>query len=97
MKCPYCETDNDKVVDSRVKDNGFAIRRRRYCTQCSRRYTTYERIEAASVKVVKKDGTRAPFEREKLRSGIEILCRRNLDRGQFAQMPAVFLCTPTLK
>ncbi len=74
MKCPYCQTDNDRVVDSRASEDGFAIRRRRQCNKCSRRFTTYERIERARIRVIKKDGTRVPFDRDKLRVGLEKAC-----------------------
>ncbi|MCH2128693.1 MAG: transcriptional regulator NrdR [Pirellulaceae bacterium] len=74
MKCPYCHGDNDRVIDSRASLEGFSIRRRRQCTVCKRRYTTYERIEELSTKVVKKDGVREPLQREKLRSGIAKAC-----------------------
>jgi len=76
MKCPYCRADNDKVIDSRASQDGFAIRRRRQCLHCDRRYTTYERIEEAVLKVIKKDGSREPFSREKLRAGLERACRK---------------------
>ncbi len=74
MRCPYCRVDNDKVVDSRVGEDGFAIRRRRQCLKCGRRYTTYERIEDVTIKVVKKDGVREPFQREKIRQGLAKAC-----------------------
>ncbi len=74
MKCPFCRTDNDRVVDSRACQDGFAIRRRRQCLKCRRRYTTYERIEESAIKVVKRDGTRVPFSREKIKSGLERAC-----------------------
>lgn len=74
MKCPYCRKDNDRVIDSRASQDGFAIRRRRECLSCRRRYTTYERIEEQAIKVVKKDGVREPFEREKIRRGLEKAC-----------------------
>ena len=66
--------DNDRVIDSRASQDGFAIRRRRECLSCRRRYTTYEHIEEQAVKVVKKDGIREPFEREKIRRGLEKAC-----------------------
>ncbi len=75
MRCPFCREDKDRVVDSRVSDNGLATRRRRHCVACNRRYTTYERIEKSPLKVVKKDGSRVPYEREKLQTGIELACR----------------------
>ena len=74
MKCPYCYVDNDRVIDSRASDEGFSIRRRRECLGCKRRYTTYERIEELSIKVIKKDGVREPLQREKLRVGIAKAC-----------------------
>jgi len=74
MKCPFCRGDNDRVIDSRASDDGYAIRRRRECGACARRYTTYERIEGAVVKVVKKDGVRVPFDRNKIKLGLEKAC-----------------------
>lgn len=74
MRCPFCRVDNDKVIDSRACEDGFSIRRRRECLQCERRYTTYERLEDITVKVVKKDGVREPFAREKIRSGLQKAC-----------------------
>ena len=74
MKCPYCQNDNDRVVDSRASEDGFAIRRRRQCNGCRRRYTTYERVERTSVKVIKKDGVRVPFNRDRLKQGLEKAC-----------------------
>ena len=74
MKCPYCRVDNDRVTDSRASEDGFAIRRRRECVHCRRRYTTYERIEEQAIKVVKKDGVRVPYEREKIKRGLEKAC-----------------------
>ena len=74
MKCPFCRSDNDRVIDSRASEDGFAIRRRRQCLGCRRRYTTYERLEDVTVKVVKKDGSRAPFDREKIRQGLQRAC-----------------------
>jgi transcriptional repressor NrdR len=74
MKCPNCLADNDRVLDSRASQDGFAIRRRRECLACRRRYTTYERIEATTVKIIKKDGTREPFDRLKIKQGLEKAC-----------------------
>jgi len=74
MKCPFCRTDNDRVIDSRASEDGLAIRRRRECQGCGRRYTTYERVEGVSVKIVKKDGARVPFERERIKRGLEKAC-----------------------
>jgi len=74
MRCPFCRKDNDRVIDSRASQDGAAIRRRRECLGCGRRYTTYERAEETPIKVVKKDGSRAPFDREKIRHGLERAC-----------------------
>ena len=74
MKCPYCRADNDRVIDSRSSQDGLAIRRRRECVNCGRRFTTYERPEETTIKVVKKDGSRVPFEREKIKRGLERAC-----------------------
>jgi len=74
MKCPFCRDDNDRVIDSRAAQDGFAIRRRRECLSCKRRYTTYERLEETTMKVVKKDGVREPFDREKIRQGLSRAC-----------------------
>lgn len=76
MKCPSCHQDNDRVIDSRACDDGFGIRRRRECQFCGRRFTTYERIERASLRVIKRDGSREPFDRMKLKNGLEIACRK---------------------
>ena len=76
MKCPFCKADDDRVVDSRASADGFAIRRRRECLSCSRRYTTYERIEESPIRVVKKDGSREPFERRKVLAGLMKACEK---------------------
>lgn len=73
MLCPFCRDGESKVVDSRGSQD-FVIRRRRECLSCGRRFTTYEKIEESPLKVIKKDGTRIPFERERVRSGIEKAC-----------------------
>lgn len=74
MRCPYCRVDNDRVIDSRASEDGFSIRRRRECLSCKRRYTTYERVEEMEVKVVKKDGIREPFQRDKIKQGLAKAC-----------------------
>jgi transcriptional repressor NrdR len=74
MRCPYCQIDNDKVIDSRASEDGMAIRRRRECLGCHRRYTTFERVEESSVRVIKKDGNRVPFDRAKIKAGLEKAC-----------------------
>lgn len=71
MRCPYCQQDNDKVVDSRA--SGSAIRRRRECLACGRRYTTYEHVERdVRLRVIKKDGSREAYDRSKIRRGLEL-------------------------
>ena len=76
MRCPFCKEDNDKVVDSRGSADATAIRRRRECQSCKRRYTTYETIEEGAVRVVKKDGSREPYDRKKLLGGILKACEK---------------------
>lgn len=70
MKCPYCRQDSDKVVDTRPGEDGALIRRRRECLACGRRYTTHERVEETPIRVIKKNGAREIFSREKLLTGI---------------------------
>ena len=75
MQCPFCGQDNDKVVDSRSSEGGRTVRRRRQCLACSRRFTTYERPEEAlRLTVIKKDGSRAPYERQKVIAGLQKAC-----------------------
>ena len=74
MKCPSCHEDHDRVLDSRASQDGFSIRRRRQCLKCRRRYTTYERIEVTTVKIVKKDGSREAFDHAKMKQGLEKAC-----------------------
>ncbi len=73
MMCPFCRHDETKVIDSRGSQE-FVIRRRRECLKCERRFTTYEKIEESPLKVVKKDGSRVPFDRMKIRDGVEKAC-----------------------
>ncbi len=70
VRCPYCEADEDKVVDSRALDNAAAVRRRRECLSCGRRFTTHERVVELPLMVVKRSGLKEPFERAKLADGI---------------------------
>jgi transcriptional repressor NrdR len=71
VRCPWCGHEDDKVVDSRSVERGSAIRRRRECLSCHRRYTTFERVEELGLSVIKRDGSKEPYLREKLISGIE--------------------------
>jgi transcriptional repressor NrdR len=75
MRCPYCGKNDDKVIDSRATDAGKAIRRRRVCNDCGKRFTTYEHVEdRARLMVVKKDGNRVPYDRQKALAGLEKAC-----------------------
>ncbi len=73
MMCPFCRNGETSVIDSRAS-TPFIIRRRRKCLSCDRRFTTYEKIEDSPLKVIKKDGSRVPFDREKIKSGLEKAC-----------------------
>jgi len=75
VRCPYCAADDDRVVDSRLAEDGVAIRRRRECSACNQRYTTYERVEEATLFVVKRSGEREPFDREKILRGARSACK----------------------
>lgn len=71
MRCPFCKEEDDKVVDSRATEGGCSIRRRRECLRCGRRFTTYERVEEViRLSVIKRDGTRVPYDREKIAEAI---------------------------
>jgi transcriptional repressor NrdR len=76
MKCPFCDHDNDRVIDSRPSQNGTTIRRRRECLYCSKRFTTYEMIEEMDFMVIKKDNRREPFERRKILDGMKRACEK---------------------
>ena len=77
MRCPFCEHTDTQVLDTRASDDGDVIRRRRRCPHCEKRFTTYERIELTMPAVVKKNGSRAEFDRNKLRASLQLaLCKR---------------------
>jgi transcriptional repressor NrdR len=76
MRCPFCRTPDSRVVDSRLGKEGDAIRRRRHCEHCGRRFTTYERADATMPLVVKKDGRREPFDRHKIVNGLLRACEK---------------------
>src|SRR5881296_3503815 len=76
MRCPFCHDLENRVVDSRLGKEGDAIRRRRHCEHCGRRFTTYERVEESLPMVVKKDGRREPFERAKIVNGLKRACEK---------------------
>lgn len=87
MKCPYCDSPDTKVIDSRPTEEGHAIRRRRGCDKCNRRFTTYEKVEETILMVVKKDGRREAFDRSKILNGIIKACEKR--PVSIAQMEAV--------
>jgi transcriptional repressor NrdR len=76
MRCPKCKKDNDKVIDSRSAGESTIIRRRRECVECGHRFTTYERLEEEPLRVVKKDGARVTFDREKIKRGLMRACEK---------------------
>lgn len=76
MKCPYCGFLDSKVVDSRPTDEGSSIRRRRTCLKCKKRFTTYETVERMPLMLVKRDGTRQPYDRQKLLGGVMKACEK---------------------
>lgn len=76
MRCPYCKMDDDRVVNSRTTGNAEAVKRRRECNECGRRYTTYERMEETPLRVIKKDGNRENFSRQKLLDGLARACHK---------------------
>jgi transcriptional repressor NrdR len=87
MKCPFCNHIEDKVVDSRESREGDAIRRRRQCLGCERRFTTYERIDEVPYMVIKKDGRREKFDRQKVLSGLLKACeKRPISMGRLAEL-----------
>lgn len=87
MKCPFCGEIEDKVIDSRQSHDGDAIRRRRECLGCGRRFTTYERIGESLPLVVKKDGTREPYDRQKVVAGLRRACvKRPIDAARIEEI-----------
>ena len=76
MKCPFCQHDDTQVLDTRVSEEGDSIRRRRRCTNCDKRFTTYERIELAMPVVVKKNGSRTEFDPKKLQGSLQLALRK---------------------
>ena len=90
MRCPFCGDNQDKVIDSRATDNGEAIRRRRECQHCAKRFTTYEHVEKNTrLTVVKNDGNRVPFDRRKMLTGLERACyKRPITADQLNEITA---------
>jgi len=87
MKCPFCDSVEDRVLDSRPSQDGTAIRRRRECINCGKRFTTYEYVEQMPLMVVKRDGRREPYNRQKLLNGILLACRkRPISRAEIEKL-----------
>ena len=87
MRCPFCSSEETKVIDSRPADENTSIRRRRQCEACGKRFTTYEKLETMPLMVVKKDNTREPYERSKIESGIVRSChKRPVSTEQISRM-----------
>lgn len=87
MKCPYCSSDNTRVIDSRPVDDNTSIRRRRLCDDCHKRFTTYERVETIPLVVIKKDNTREQFDRSKIERGLLRAChKRPVSMSQIRQV-----------
>jgi len=82
MRCPFCQHPDSDVIDTRKLNGGETIRRRRKCASCGKRFTTYERVESVSLTVVKKNGEREPYDREKLMRGVRTACYRRLVPAQ---------------
>ena len=76
MRCPFCDNEDTKVIGSRPIDDGKAIRRRRECEKCGKRFTTYEKVETTIIMIIKKDGSRQAFDRDKLMNGIIKACEK---------------------
>src|SRR2546422_7759695 len=92
MKCPFCNHLDDKVVDSRAAKIGDTIRRRRECEKCGRRFTTYERIDEIPYMVIKKDGRREKFERQKILQGLLRSCERSEEHTSELQSRLHLVC-----
>ena len=87
MKCPYCSSDDTKVIDSRPADDNTSIRRRRQCETCGKRFTTYEKLETMPLMVIKKDNSRESYDRSKIESGVVTSChKRPVSTEQISKM-----------
>lgn len=87
MKCPYCSSENTRVIDSRPADDNYSIRRRRLCDECGKRFTTYEKIETIPLIVIKKDNNREQYDRSKIEAGILRAChKRPISADQINQL-----------
>ncbi len=87
MKCPYCGSDDTRVIDSRPADDNYSIRRRRICDNCSKRFTTYEKVETIPLIIIKKDNNRETYDRAKIESGVLRAChKRPVSATQITQL-----------
>lgn len=87
MKCPFCSSDNTRVIDSRPADDNNSIRRRRLCDECSKRFTTYEKVETIPLIIIKKDNNREQYDRSKIEAGVLRAChKRPVSVGQIAEL-----------
>ena len=87
MKCPYCGSDDTRVIDSRPADDNYSIRRRRICDQCNKRFTTYEKVETIPLIIIKKDNNREQYDRAKIESGVLRAChKRPVSASQITQL-----------
>ena len=87
MKCPFCGKENTRVIDSRPADDGSSIRRRRQCDECSKRFTTYEKVETIPLVVIKKDNNRETYDRSKIEAGVLRAChKRPVSASQITQL-----------
>ena len=87
MKCPYCSSDNTRVIDSRPADDNYSIRRRRLCDDCGKRFTTYEKVENIPIIVIKKDNAREQYDRSKFEAGVLRAChKRPISVNQINQL-----------
>ena len=87
MKCPYCGSDDTRVIDSRPADDNYSIRRRRICDNCSKRFTTYEKVETIPLIIIKKDNNREQYDRAKIESGVLRAChKRPVSATQITQL-----------
>ena len=82
IKCPFCHDSSNRLMEAREAESGYAVQRRRECLNCRREFSTCERSEEHSIKVIKKDGIRAPFDRRKIKQGLERACWKRPDRAR---------------
>lgn len=87
MKCPFCSSENTRVIDSRPADDNYSIRRRRLCDDCGKRFTTYEKVETIPLIVIKKDNNREQYDRRKIEKGVLLAChKRPISAGEISRL-----------